>query len=210
MTNEYLQQKFFETNNGRPHELVTRCWNQLYQHYRESHRHYHTLKHLSDLFMQLDSVRSMVSNIQLIEMSIFYHDIIYQPGSADNEERSAVISETVMRDMKWKERDVREVGAYIRSTKTHEPDTAVLNPDDLKLFLDLDLSVLGSDWDTYRVYSKNVMREFGNEQVIKLGRRSFMQKVLDRPFIFHTRYFRIKLEDRARANISREINELLK
>lgn len=210
MTNEHLKQRFYDLHSSQQKDIVDQCWNRIYSSYRESQRHYHTLKHLCDLFHQLDQVKHLLKNVRVVEMAIYYHDIVYRPGNADNEERSAVIAEEDLRELHWKERDIREVAACIRSTKTHEADKAVLNPADLELFLDLDLSILGSDWDSYRVYAQNIMREFGNSGMIKWGRKGFMERFLEKKHIYHTAYFQNKLEARARENIRREINELLK
>lgn len=176
----------------------------------ESQRHYHTLHHISDLFSQMNRVQHLLKHIPVVSMAIYYHDIVYQPGLPGNEEKSAEIAEEELRRLKWKERDVREVAAYIRSTKKHQPDIAVLNVDDLLLFLDIDLSVLGADWDTYRSYSQDILKEFGNNAMVKWGRKAFMQAFLQQEHIFQTPYFRNKLETKARENIQREINELLK
>lgn len=210
MTNEQLRQKFIAFHPASSAEAIAQAWEKIYHHYRESQRHYHTLKHLADLFHQFEQVKPMFKNPSVVAMSIFYHDVVYVPGSADNEERSAVIAETELKTLGWKERDIREVAAYIRSTRNHEANPAVMNAGDLELFLDLDLGVLGADWDTYRTYSQNILREFGNSAMIRWGRRAFMQKFLEKPHIYHTGYFQKKLELKARENIAREINELLR
>jgi predicted metal-dependent HD superfamily phosphohydrolase len=210
MTNEHLRQRFFEFNSSQPADITELRWKKIHDHYRESHRHYHTLKHLCDLFLQFDQVKHQVKNVAVVAMAVYYHDVIYNPGSGSNEEDSARIAETELHELNWKERDIREIAAYVRSTKNHEPDTAVLEPGDLHLFLDLDLSVLGSDWDSYRTYSLNILKEFGNNAMVKWGRKGFMQKFLQKEHIYHTSYFQNKLEFKARENIQREINELLK
>ncbi|HEX6916342.1 MAG TPA: hypothetical protein VF145_13925, partial [Chitinophagaceae bacterium] len=136
MPGQQLQQRFYELNAGRSAEAVQQAWKVIQAAYLESHRCYHTLNHLSDLFRQMDQVKPMLKNVPVVAMAVYYHDIIYQPGSADNEERSAAISTETLHRLGWKERDVREVAAYIRSTKTHEPDPGVLNAGDLDAFLD--------------------------------------------------------------------------
>lgn len=209
MTPQTLEQRFKDLNAARPVELVEKAWQRIALAYQESQRHYHTLVHLSQLFRQFDQLSPGLKNAPVVAMAIFYHDIVYQPGSGENEDKSAEIATRELQQLGWKERDVREVAAYIRSTKTHQADTAVLNPGDLALFLDMDLSILGADWDSYRSYAEQILKEFRVNAMIKLGRRGFMQRFLEREHIYQTPYFRNKLEQAARRNIEREIRELL-
>lgn len=210
MPTQQLKERFASYLPTADTAVVAACWDEVSKAYQESQRHYHTLHHLADLFRQADQVKHLVKNFGVVAMAIYYHDIIYQPGAADNEEKSAEASTRALRQLGWKERDIREVAAFIRSTKTHQPDTSVLNQADLLLFLDMDLAILGADWDTYRNYASNVIKEFGNNAMVKWGRKEFMQRFLTQLHIFQSDWFRRKFEAAARQNIAREINELLK
>ena len=55
--------------------------------YLQPHRFYHTIAHLDDIFSQLDA-QGHSGNDALILATVF-HDIIYDPKSATNEEDSA-------------------------------------------------------------------------------------------------------------------------
>jgi predicted metal-dependent HD superfamily phosphohydrolase len=97
----------------------------------------------------------------------------------------------------------------ILATKTH--NSAGLNSDG-KLFLDLDLSILGADKPGYQAYSRAIRREYSfvPEPLYRNGRQKILQNFLAREFIYLTNVCREKFELQARENIQREIVELSK
>ena len=78
------------------------------------------------------------------------------------------------------------------------------------LFLDLDLSILGTTVDKYDEYSSQVRREYEcySDQQYRQGRIKVLRSFLDRETLFFTPYFRDKLDSKARRNIEREIEIL--
>jgi pantetheine-phosphate adenylyltransferase len=61
----------------------------ILDHYREPHRFYHTLHHLDDLTQQLEA-KGFGDN-DILFLATIFHDIIYDPRSATNEEDSAAV-----------------------------------------------------------------------------------------------------------------------
>ena len=57
--------------------------------YQEKHRAYHNLEHVNDCLNQLDNFESEITDKHIIEMAIWYHDIIYNPYGKNNELKSA-------------------------------------------------------------------------------------------------------------------------
>ncbi len=81
---------------------------------------------------------------------------------------------------------------------------------DCKLFLDADLSVLGGTTQEYGTYAAGIALEYGglySREEYCAGRARVLRSFLNRPLYF-TDYARAKLEDRARANLQREIATL--
>ena len=95
----------------------------------------------------------------------------------------------------------------ILATKTHTFDSSA---PDSKLFLDIDLSILGAPSHIYREYSRAIRREFGwvPRFLYRRGRREVLQGFLSRPSIFFTDEMRNRFESQARLNIKTEIEEL--
>jgi pantetheine-phosphate adenylyltransferase len=81
--------------------------------YGESHRFYHNIDHIINLFSKVKEYD------RLLYYSILFHDIIYNVGSKTNEEDSANFFKNSISD-KWDEPDISIVYDAILSTKTHE------------------------------------------------------------------------------------------
>ena len=66
---------------------------EIHQHlldaYRESQRFYHTLAHIEHCFGMFDQCESLLDHPEAVELAIWFHDVIYEPGACDNEARSA-------------------------------------------------------------------------------------------------------------------------
>ena len=122
----------------------------ILNHYHESHRFYHTLEHLDDLCGQLE-LKDFGDNDALLLATVF-HDIIYDPRSATNEEDSAKYFNDVFNgDQGLKD----EVTQIILDTKTHQPKTELS-----KVFCDADLNILTQPFDKLLQYEQQIFKEF--------------------------------------------------
>ena len=72
------------------------------------------------------------------------------------------------------------------------------------------LSVLGSDWNTYELYSRQIRKEYGiyPDIVYKPGRRKVLLYFLELNNIYKTAFFAGRYERQARLNLRRELEEL--
>jgi predicted metal-dependent HD superfamily phosphohydrolase len=89
------------------------------------------------------------------------------------------------------------------ATKTH-----ILAADsDTNFFTDADLSVLGSDWESYSAYFKNVRKEYAiyPDFIYNSGRKEVLKHFLGMNQIFKTDFFYAKFEAQARLNLEREL-----
>ena len=81
---------------------------------------------------------------------------------------------------------------------------------DGKLFLDLDLAILGTNENIYQNYKNAIRREYSFVPwfLYRRSRAKIMTNFLEREFIYFTDELREKFETQARANIANEIKEL--
>ena len=69
-------------------------WRKIRRHHCESHRYYHTTRHLEEMFRVATELneKNIVSND--VTLAIFFHDIVYDPARKDNE----IVSAQIFRD----------------------------------------------------------------------------------------------------------------
>jgi Uncharacterized protein conserved in bacteria len=82
---------------------------------------------------------------------------------------------------------------------------------DMLFFLDIDMAILASDETTYDQYAGNVRKEYEHysDALYQEGRISILQNFLKRERVFLSDIFKGSgMEEKARANISREIASL--
>jgi predicted metal-dependent HD superfamily phosphohydrolase len=82
---------------------------------------------------------------------------------------------------------------------------------DMLCFLDIDMAILASDETTYDQYAENVRKEYGHysDALYQEGRINVLQNFLKRERVFLSDIFKGSgMEEKARANISREIASL--
>jgi predicted metal-dependent HD superfamily phosphohydrolase len=185
-------------------QAIESLWKDLKDHYDEPQRAYHTLTHIYDLLTKRDELERKINDIVSVDLAIFYHDIIYDPKSATNEEDSAVHFERVMTPYLPKFM-INKVNEYIMATKAH----SVLESDDfdLQVFIDMDMSILGHAWSDYYAYAAKVRTEYQHVPIEAYCRQraAFLRHFIETvPYIYASREYRSMYEDSARDNISRE------
>lgn len=181
-------------------------WTEIEKNYSGKGRYYHTLQHLDHLLNQLIAVKSEIKDWDVVLFTLYYHDIVYNSRKSDNEEKSAELAEERMKQISVPAEVIELCKKQILATKSHL--TAM--DQDTNYFTDIDLSILGQDWNTYSDYYKNVRKEYAvyPDFLYNPGRKKVLQHFLAMDRIFKTDLFHDKFELRARQNIQKEM-ELL-
>ena len=187
--------------------LIKNFFRQIQSAYSSPGRYYHNLNHIDSLLSLSDQYATSVSDKDLIDFAIFYHDIVYSPSESDNELRSAELAKNSLTELSVPEEKRAAVVEYIIASKVHAVG-ANENDTDLAWFLDFDMSILGADRERYLEYAQKVRREYDMypDVVYNAGRKKFLRQTLSMPFIFHTHEFRGKLEGPARENLKKELD----
>lgn len=186
--------------------IAENMWAGIEKHYTSPKRHYHNLQHLQNMYTQLEGCREQIMDWDTVIFSLFYHDIIYKATLKDNEEKSALAAIKALTAINYPKEKIRLCSEQILATKSH-----ALSPDnDTNLFTDADLSILGSDWETYLKYSKQVRKEYAiyPDFMYYPGRKKALRHFLDMEDIFKTTYFKLKFEQQASTNLVTEIQML--
>ncbi|MUU79439.1 hypothetical protein GN138_13365 [Winogradskyella sp. HL2-2] len=160
------------------------------------------------MFLQLETVKDEIKDLDSLKFAIWFHDIIYKSTNKDNEEQSANFAQQTLKSMNFDNFKIKKVTKLIISTKKH---TLLLNENyDNAYLLDLDLSILGSDWKTYSNYVNNIRKEYiiYPNILYKPGRKKVIKNFLERESLYFTNVFKTKFEEQARHNLTKEIKML--
>ena len=178
-------------------------WQELEQCYAQKHRHYHTFRHLENMCRLALENRDRIAEWEAFLFAIFYHDAVYQVLKSDNEEKSAALAEKRLLQLGFPGDRIAVCKTWILATKHHRPSAdATCN-----LFLDIDLAILGSEWEIYEEYARQIRREYAvyPDLLYNPGRKKVLGQFLERTFIFLTPEFQQRFEAQARENVRREI-----
>jgi predicted metal-dependent HD superfamily phosphohydrolase len=194
-------------------------WDEIGAYYSESCRFYHSLVHIYDLYSKFECFKTQfpAESHVIVLLTIFYHDIVYDATSKMNEDYSAALFRERFQSV-LSENVVSVVTTYILATKNHTEAAATSQDLVLKLFLDLDLSILGSSRERYARYAHEIRLEYKHYENndYRRGRSLVLKHFLNiegdgnssSPRLFATDLFHDLWESSARGNIMWELDEL--
>lgn len=205
-----LKHQWFQlaTKYTKDNILTESLWIEIKTQYELNARYYHNFSHIDAMLKQAETHKETIENYNAFLFAIWYHDIIYKPTKQDNESQSAVLAKKRLKKLHLKQNTLENIEQLIISTKKHE---IILDKNkDNALLLDVDLSILGSDWKTYQKYTENIRKEYRiyPSFIYNKGRKQVLEHFLQRETLFFTQPYQSKLETQARKNILKEI-ELL-
>ena len=182
-------------------------FHRLVSAHSESHRHYHTLEHLSEMFKVAAKLVDGAADPAAIQLAIWFHDAVYDPRSTDNEHRSAVLAAGLLHPLGVPEPTLEHIAAMIRATAHNSlaPSDA-----DTDVLLDADLAILGAEERRYSRYAADIRREYDwvDDAAYRAGRTKVLEGFLSRPRIYRTERMFSAAETSARRNLRREIEQL--
>ncbi|HZS04576.1 MAG TPA: hypothetical protein VFD58_07050 [Blastocatellia bacterium] len=182
-------------------------FNSITELYSAKDRAYHNLSHIKALLELCNSVRGRIQSYGAVRFAIWFHDVIYDTRKSDNEDRSAEFAAEAMGRLSVPAETIAAVREMILATKGHSPAGASA---DLKLFLDLDLSILGAPEEIYRAYSQAIRREYSWVPgfIYRRERKKILNSFLGRDKLYFTEPLAAKCEAQARRNIAWELENL--
>ena len=186
-------------------------WQDISVRYGEPQRAYHTLSHIEQLLVQFDSIKHDMSEPHIVALALYYHDVIYDPTRADNEQKSAEYAVDALNTCLSLEQ-CQDLYALIMMTANHQIDESIdsVKHSDAAYLLDMDLSILGAPWPTYEQYANAIRQEYAHVSDIDYcdRRTAVLQGLLAHPKLYLTDYYYNQLEAQARDNINRELTSL--
>lgn len=187
-------------------KLIDDFWNEIEKKYTGSKRHYHNLQHLETMLHLLNEHKTQISDWDCILFALFYHDVIYDVLKKNNEEKSAALAETRLKEIQFPENKIALCVQHILATKAHN----LSGNADTNLFIDIDIAILGFDWETYQKYAQNIRKEYAiyPDFMYNPGRKKVVNHFLTMKSIYKTASFKEFYEAKARENMSQELKLL--
>jgi len=151
--------------------------------WREPHRHYHDVRHLTQCLAALDELTGGTPT-RPVALAAWYHDAVYLGRPGQDEEAAAALAEAELAPVVG-EPEAREVARLVRLTRLHNPDPA---DEAGTAMIDADLAILGASAERYREYTRQVQAEYRQvpPDQFRAGRRQVVQHLLDLEPRFHT------------------------
>ena len=170
---------------------------ELTRRYSEPHRHYHGLPHIA---WMLDAGRAFPLTDEQV-LAVWFHDAVYDPHSATNEEDSAALAVELLSAEGYPAASVETVRGIVLDTKAHRASTPAAEP-----VIDLDLGSLALPWAGFEANTDRIRREYAHlsEAELDRGRRAMFEELLARERIFTTPWGAPR-EAAARANLARSL-----
>ncbi|MFX1477540.1 MAG: hypothetical protein ACFFCI_05370 [Promethearchaeota archaeon] len=190
--------------------LIESLYKFIEKSYNLSNRQYHNLDHINLMLYEVKRFKNRIDDYDSVLFAIWFHDIIYDPLKSDNEERSAKYATQVLDKINYEKNRIQKVQELILRTKDHTIQNSNESYD-MKIFLDLDLLILGMERIQYIKYAKSVRKEYNfvSEDIYNKERKKILNQYLNSHFIYKTKILRDLYEKQARSNIRYEIDNIL-
>lgn len=174
--------------------------------YSEPHRHYHNQQHIAECLTMLDGAPPPADGREAVEMALWFHDAVYDPHAADNEERSAALATRCLEEACVPAGFAETVYRLVMATKTHEVGCDAT----AALVVDVDLSILGQPVERFLEYEAQIRQEYAwvPSILFRSKRARILSRFLARERIFVTDWFHQKFEAQARRNLELSIDRL--
>lgn len=184
--------------------VIEAAWNIVTESYSEPHRFYHTRHHILECLKQFEHAIDCIEDQKSVEMAVWFHDIILDPGAKDNEQKSMLLFRELAEDY-FTADYIETVSLLILSTMHIAPPAT----NDEACIQDIDISSFAYDWNDFLVDVDNLFLECPHQSTSRFNqaKQIFYEMLLDRDQIFTSDYFYKHCEEKARANIERYLKK---
>lgn len=186
--------------------------------YNEKHRAYHNVDHLKDVLQKLDWAKTALEKtgevahlhpaqkqrlFDIIEMALWYHDVVYDAKAKDNEAQSRDLFLKHASRLGLDPQVQKDVARLIDLTAQHTKASTL----DERIMTDCDLAILGAPAAAFKKYDDGIRKEYVHvpEDIYNAVRPQVLATFLNQSEIFKTKAFRASFEDAARKNLSAAI-----
>lgn len=195
-----LEKSWFELHRHYHFSEPQKIFNKLIAAYSEKQRAYHTLQHLYECLVLLESIRPDLNdaNANAVALALWFHDAVYDSQAKDNELKSAELFEQYLaQDLSI---DIgQKIKRWILATQMHE----ATDERDLQFLLDIDLAILAASPERFAEYKQQIQQEYAwvDPDVYSIKRKEVLTHFYQAKPLYQTEYFQHSFEQRAKMNL---------
>lgn len=182
--------------------------------YRKEGRYYHTEAHVDACLKHLDRFSAELQYPDEVELSLWFHDAVYDPFRQDNELKSAQWAKAFLQSQNADADKTERVYQLIMATchgALSDADLQAASHPDQSWMLDIDLAILGAPFDGYRAYEQAIRNEYREVPlaIYCQKRAGLLKGFLQESSLYQTEVFRTEREQQSRDNLSWAIESLV-
>ncbi len=188
------------------HPQADRRFCNLVMMYERAGLEYHNLGHIDSCLSVFDRYVYIALRKKLVEIALWYHDVICSPLASDNERQSAFFAADELQWLGLSEEDIRYVRMLIMATDHKSP----LMNFDAQFIAAVDLHTLGMDAETYACYSTAIRSEYVHvtDDDYRIGRSKVLAGFIARNPLYLIAPMNEEFGERAKENMKAEIESL--
>ena len=193
-----LEKSWFELHQHYHFSEPQKVFNKLIAAYSEKQRAYHTLQHLYECLVLVDSIRADLIDADAVALALWFHDAVYDPQAKNNELKSAELFEQYLaQDLSFD--IVQKIKRWILVTQKHE----ATNELDLQFLLDIDLAILAASPERFTEYEQQIQQEYAwvYPDIYLIKRKQVLAHFYQTEPLYQTEYFQQNFEQRAKENL---------
>ena len=174
--------------------------------YGSADRSYHDSAHIRQVLRDSADLAADLPDRQRahVALAALAHDVVYRGIPVEDERESAETARRMLLSQGVPSADADEVARLVLATIDHV--AAHDDPAGIAV-MDADLAVLGGDDAAYDGYVAKVRREYAafDDDTWALGRSAVLEELLSHEHLYQSVQARARWEERARANLRREL-----
>ncbi len=193
-----LEKSWFELHQHYHFSEPQKVFNKLIAAYSEKQRAYHTIQHLYECLVLLESIRADLNDAHAVALALWFHDVVYDPQAKDNELRSAELFEQyLVQDLSID--IVQKIKRWIIATQKHERS----DDHDLQFLLDMDLAILAASPERFAEYEQQIQREYAwvDPDIYSIKRKEVLVHFYQTEPLYQSEYFQRNFEQFAKSNL---------
>ena len=187
----------------------------LLRRWREPHRHYHDVTHLTEVLAAVDTLSAATGlegdDHTAALLAAWFHDAVYSAEDhTTNEAASAELADEELRRLGVRDEIRSRVGLLVLDTVTHDLSDPAARDVARVVLHDADLWILAAPLARFDEYCRQVREEYAHvpPAAYASGRSEVLRPFLVRPHVYRSQHAREAWEETARENLARELTRL--